>query len=72
MVGGDILRASYTDTNGKAAQGLFTAAVKSIGTYNISENMFNPFGPQVDVSPLNVYNIMIFMRIILFITFDAA
>ena len=59
MVGGDILRASYTDSKGNKAQGIFTAAVKSIGVYNISENIFNPFGPQVDVSPLNVYNIMI-------------
>ena len=58
MVGGDILRASFTDSNGKDAQGIFTAAVKSIGTYYISENAFNPFGPQVDVSPLNTYNIM--------------
>ena len=59
MAGGDILRASFTDSNGKTAQGLFTAAVKSIGTYYISENIFNPFGPKVDVSPLNTYNIMI-------------
>lgn len=59
MVGGDILRASFTDSNGNKAQGIFTAAVKSIGVYNISENVFNPFGPQVDVSPLNIYNIMI-------------
>ncbi len=59
MIGGDILRASFMDNNGKKAQGLFTAAVKSIGTYMISENIWNPFGPQVDVSPLNTYNIMI-------------
>ena len=59
MVGGDILRATYTDSNGKKAQGLFTAAVKSIGVYYISENIMNPFGSQVDVSPLNIYNIMI-------------
>ena len=59
MVGGDILRASFTDNNGKKVQGIFTAAVKSIGTYYISENIFNPFGPKVDVSPLNIYNIMI-------------
>ena len=58
-VGGDILRASFKDSNGKSAQGLFTAAVKSVGTYFISENIFNPFGVQVDVSPLNVYNIII-------------
>ena len=59
MMGGDILRASFTDSNGKSAQGLFTADVKSIGTYYISENIWNPLGPQVDVSPLNIYNIMI-------------
>ena len=59
MVGGDILRATYIDSNGKKVQGIFTAAVKSIGTYMISENIWNPFGPQVDVSPLNTYNIMI-------------
>ena len=59
MVGGDILRATYTDQNGKKAQGIFTAAVKSIGTYYISEDIWNPFGAQVDVSPLNIYNIMI-------------
>lgn len=59
MLGGDILRASYTGKNGEKCQGLFTAAVKSIGTYYISEDMWNPFGAQVDVSPLNTYNIMI-------------
>ena len=48
MVGGDILRASFTDSNGKKAQGIFTAAVKSIGTYYISENMFNPFGVMLE------------------------
>ena len=58
-MGGDILRASFTDNNGKEAQGLFTADVKSIGTYYISENIWNPLGPQVDVSPLNIYNIML-------------
>ena len=59
MVGGDILRATYNDSNGDLAQGIFTAAVKSVGVYKVSENIFNPFGPQVDVSPLNIYNIMI-------------
>ena len=29
-----------------------------IGSYYISENMWNPLGPQVDVWPLNVYNII--------------
>ena len=59
MVGGDILRASYTDASGKKCQGLFTAAVKDIGSYYISENMWNPFGNKVDVAPLNTYNIII-------------
>ena len=51
-IGGDILR-----QNGKC-QGLFTATVKDIGSYYISENIWNPLGPQVDVWPLNVYNII--------------
>lgn len=59
MMGGDILRASYTGKNGEKCQGIFTGAVKSIGTYYISEDMWNPFGAQVDVSPLNTYNIML-------------
>ena len=59
MVGGDILRATYKDSNGKLAQGLFTAAVKSIGSYYINENILNPFSAKVDVSPLNIYNIMV-------------
>ena len=58
MLGGDVLRATYTDANGKKCQGIFTASVKSIGTYNISEDIWNPLGPQVDVSPLNIYNII--------------
>ena len=58
MMGGDILRASYTDTKGAKIQGLFTAAVKSSGTYMISENIWDVFGPKVDVAPLNTYNIM--------------
>ena len=58
-LGGDILRATYTDNKGEVAQGLFTSSVMSIGTYYISENIWNPFGPQVDVSPLNVYNIIV-------------
>lgn len=57
-LGGDILRASFKNDEGKDMQGLFTANVMSIGTYMISQNMWNPFGPQVDVSPLNVYNIV--------------
>ena len=58
MLGGDILRATYVDDNNNLMQGLFTATVADVGTYMISENMWNPFGPTVDVAPLNVYNII--------------
>lgn len=59
MVGGDILRASYTSTKGTKCQGIFTAAVKDVGSYYISEDIWNPLGSQVDVAPLNTYNIII-------------
>ena len=58
MMGGDILRATFTDSNGKKAQGLFTAAVKSSGTYMINENIWDLMSAKVDVAPLNTYNIM--------------
>ena len=58
MMGGDIIRATFTDKDGKAAQGIFTAAVKSSGSYYMQENVWDLFGPQVDVAPLNTYNIM--------------
>ncbi len=57
-LGGDILRASFKNSAGKEMQGLFTASVMSIGTYYINTNMWDLFSPKVDVSPLNVYNIM--------------
>lgn len=57
-VGGDIIRGKYTGQNNEKCQGLFTATVMDIGSYYISENMWNPLGPQVDVWPLNVYNII--------------
>ncbi|MBR3198391.1 MAG: hypothetical protein IKG27_00055 [Bacilli bacterium] len=59
ILGGDIIRATFTDANGKKNQGLFTASVKSIGTYYINTDVWNPFSERVDVSPLNVYNIII-------------
>lgn len=55
-IGGDILRATYTDSNGKLAQGLFTASVKDVGSYYVNSNMFNLFSDKIDVWPLNVYN----------------
>jgi len=57
-IGGDILRASFKNSEGNLMQGLFTATVKSIGTYYINTNMFNLTSPKVDVSPLNVYNVI--------------
>ena len=58
LLGGDILRASYKNGDGEAMQGLFTAAVTDVGSYYISENMWNIYSPQVDVWPLNVYHIV--------------
>ena len=57
-IGGDVLRATYKD-NDKTVQGLFTASVKEIGTYYVSSNILNIFSSKVDVSPLNVYNIIL-------------
>ena len=59
ILGGDILRATYTDSNDRVMQGIFTANVKSIGTYYINTDIMNIFSERVDVSPLNVYNIII-------------
>ena len=59
IFGGDILRATYTDSNDRVIQGIFTANVKSIGTYYINTDIMNIFSERVDVSPLNVYNIII-------------
>lgn len=59
MLGGDILRATFKNDKDELIQGLFTASVKSIGTYFINTNIFNVFSEKVDVSPLNVYNIIL-------------
>ena len=58
-LGGDILRATFNNSEGKLMQGLFTATVKSSGSYYINTNMFNLTSPKVDVAPLNVYNIIL-------------
>ena len=58
IIGGDIVRATFKNDEGKLMQGLFTATVMSPGSYMVAENMWNPFGPQIDVFPLNIYNIM--------------
>ncbi len=57
-IGGDILRATYKDANGKTIQGLFTAAVYSAGTYYVNSNVFDLTSSKIDVWPLNVYNII--------------
>lgn len=57
-LGGDILRANYKSTSGNTMQGLFTATVMSIGEYYINTDIWNLFSDKVDVSPLNVYNII--------------
>ena len=59
MLGGDILRATFKNDKDELIQGLFTASVKSIGTYMINTDIFNLFSEKVDVSPLNVYNIIL-------------
>ena len=58
-LGGDIIRATFKDSEGNLNQGLFTATVKSIGTYYINTNIWNLNSAKVDVSPLNVYNIIL-------------
>ncbi len=58
-IGGDILRANFKNSDGDLMQGLFTATVKSVGKYYISTNIFNLNAAKVDVSPLNVYNIIL-------------
>lgn len=58
VIGGDIVRAKYTNDAGELQQGLFSASVKSAGTYKVSENIWNLYSAQIDVWPLNVYNIV--------------
>ena len=52
--GGDLLRASFTDENGKEGEGIFMAYVYDAGSYYMSENIIS--GKQIDTYPLNVYN----------------
>lgn len=55
-IGGDILRATYKDSNNKLMQGLFTAAVKDTGSYYVNSNVMNIFSDKIDVWTLLVYN----------------
>ncbi len=53
-LGGDILRATFKDANGKDAEGLFTAYVYDAGTYYVLENIMS--GKQIDIYYLSVYD----------------
>ena len=51
-LGGDMLRATFKDANGKEGEGIFTAYVYDVGTYYVSENIIS--GKQIDIQYLNV------------------
>jgi len=53
-LGGDMLRATFKDANGKEGEGIFTAYVYDVGTYYVSENIIS--GKQIDIQYLNVYD----------------
>mgnify|MGYP006867957316 CR=1 FL=1 len=53
-MGGDLLRASFTDENGKEGEGIFTAYVYDAGSYYMNENIIS--GKQIDTYPLSVHN----------------
>lgn len=55
-IGGDVLRASFKDANGKDAEGIFTAYVYDPGPYYVNEYVMS--GKQIDIYYLNVYNTM--------------
>ena len=53
-LGGDMLRATFKDVNGKEGEGIFTAYVYDVGSYYVSENIIS--GKQIDIQYLNVYD----------------
>ena len=53
-IGGDILRATFKDENGKDAEGLFIAYVYDPGPYYVYENVVS--GNQIDIYYLSVYD----------------
>ena len=57
-LGGEILRASFTDGSERRMEGLFTASVYDAGSYYINVDIWNVYSEKVDVWPLNVYNIV--------------
>ena len=54
ILGGDILRATFKDANGKDGEGLFNAYVYDAGPYYVYENIIS--GKQIDIYYLSVYN----------------
>ena len=54
VFGGDILRATFKDTNGEEGEGIFTAYVYDVGTYYVYENIIS--GKQIDIQYLSVYD----------------
>lgn len=56
LLGGDLLRATFKDSEGKDAEGIFSAYVYDAGPYYVSENIMS--GKQIDIYYLNVYNAM--------------
>lgn len=54
IFGGDMLRASFKDSNGKDGEGIFTAYVYDPGAYYVSENIMS--GKKIDIQYLIVYD----------------
>lgn len=53
-LGGDMLRATFKDANGKEGEGIFTAYVYDVGSYYVLENIIS--GKKIDIQYLNVYD----------------
>ena len=54
ILGGDMLRATFKDANGKDGEGIFTAYVYDVGPYYVPENIIS--GKQIDIQYLSVYD----------------
>ena len=54
VFGGDMLRATFKDANGKEGEGIFTAYVYDPGPYYVNENIMS--GKKIDIQYLNVYD----------------
>ena len=56
VLGGDLLRATFKDADGKEAEGIFTAYVYDAGPYYVNENIMS--GKKIDIYYLSVYDAM--------------